>query len=184
MNREGERIFAAGDGLSLSANGLHATTPLAGPALAAAIARACATTLDASRGGGALLAIPRPSSTAPYSLLLCPVVADTRERLFGRHPGGIAAIALISDPSAAPRPAADALRRLFRLTPALSRLAAAIAAGRTLSDYADEAGVTEGTARQQLKELFLRTGTSRQTELVRVILSSVAGLASGLDKRP
>jgi hypothetical protein len=46
------------------------------------------------------------------------------------------------------------------LTPALSRLAAAIGVGMTVKAYADEAAITEGTARQQLKELFARTGTA------------------------
>lgn len=73
-------------------------------------------------------------------------------------------------------PAARALRQLLGLTPALARLAAALAAGETVAEQAEKAGVTQGTARNQLKELFARTGTQRQAELVRVLLSGVAQL--------
>jgi transcription initiation factor TFIIIB Brf1 subunit/transcription initiation factor TFIIB len=107
---------------------------------------------------------------------LCPVVADARERIFGSDPGRIAAIAVLSDSSLAGRPTAEELRELYELTPTLAKLAASLASGRTIRDYAIEAGVTEGTARQQLKELFLRTETSRQADLVRVMLASVATL--------
>jgi len=84
----------------------------------------------------------------------------------------------VSDPEAAPEPAAETLRRLFGLTPAVSKLAAALAAGRTIADHAEEARITQGTARWHMKELFARTGTSRQAELVRLLLGGIAQLPS------
>mgnify|MGYP003467210858 FL=1 len=47
----------------------------------------------------------------------------------------------------------------------------------TVTEYAEKAGVTEGTARQQLKDLFLRVGVSRQVDLVRAVLRSLAPLS-------
>ena len=86
----------------------------------------------------------------------------------------------VTDPSAPPPLAEEALRRLFGLTPALARLAVAITNGNTVSEYATEAGVATGTVRQQMKELLARTGARRQADLVRMILTSVAQLDSSI----
>ena len=83
---------------------------------------------------------------------------------------------IVSDPSAPPAPAAHALQRLFDHTPTLARLAAAIALGKTVIEYAADHEVRESTARQQLKELMAHVGVHRQAELVRVLLSGVAQL--------
>lgn len=140
-----------------------------------AIARTADATRRGTGDGGALFVVPREGFVRPYHVLLAPVPARPREQVFGfaRH---VTAVMVISDPDQAPEPAAATLARLFGLTPALGRLAAALAAGRTLAEYAEEAAITEGTARWHLKELFARTGTSRQAELVRMLLSGVAQL--------
>jgi DNA-binding CsgD family transcriptional regulator len=53
----------------------------------------------------------------------------------------------------------------FRLTPAEARIALGIARGEPLSDIADLHGITVQTARTQLKSVFSKTRTNRQTEL-------------------
>ncbi|MEP9349908.1 PAS domain-containing protein [Xanthobacter sp. KR7-225] len=67
------------------------------------------------------------------------------------------------------RGAADAARRLatgFTLTPAEAALAAALAVGASLADFAEQRGVALSTARSQLKALYEKTDTRRQGELV------------------
>ena len=49
-----------------------------------------------------------------------------------------------------------------------------IAQGRSLDEAAKDRGVTRNTARTQLKQVFAKTGTKRQGELVRLVLSGVA----------
>lgn len=49
-----------------------------------------------------------------------------------------------------------------------------MAEDKTIAEYAEAARVTGETARQQLKDLFARTGTRRQAELVRLVMSSLA----------
>ena len=66
------------------------------------------------------------------------------------------------------------LRQLYRLTPAESRVAAALAMGKTMEAIAADHGVTEATLRSQLKSIFGKTGTSRQLELVRLALAGAA----------
>jgi DNA-binding CsgD family transcriptional regulator len=74
---------------------------------------------------------------------------------------------------------ANALIQLFGLTPTEADLLAALATGRTLEQYAQERGVAVGTARVQLKQVKAKTGSHRQSELVRLVWSSaVAHLSS------
>ena len=61
---------------------------------------------------------------------------------------------------------------LFSLTPAEARLAGAIAAGETLTDFAERRGISVGTARIQLKQVLAKTASGRQAELVRKLCSS------------
>ena len=177
-NREAERILAARDGLGVRAGAVYAPHPIAQKKLAAAVSQTCDTARQSSADAGALLAIPRPSAARAYQVLVAPVPERPRERVFGFTEMRPAAVMVVSDPEAAPEPAAETLRRLFGLTPAVARLAAALAAGRTLAEHAEEVGITQGTARWHLKELFARTGTSRQAELVRLMLGGIAPLPS------
>ncbi|WP_374683654.1 helix-turn-helix transcriptional regulator, partial [Accumulibacter sp.] len=61
------------------------------------------------------------------------------------------------------------LMSLFGLTPAEARLAKAIGIGETLEVYAENSGLKVSTVRSQLKSIFAKTGTGRQTDLVRLI---------------
>ncbi len=66
------------------------------------------------------------------------------------------------------------LRQLYKLTPAESRLAALLAQGLRLEDVAADLDVSLNTVRTHLKRIFSKTGTDRQAELVRLILSGPA----------
>ncbi|PCK09244.1 MAG: hypothetical protein COA42_05140 [Alteromonadaceae bacterium] len=66
----------------------------------------------------------------------------------------------------------DVLRRVYKLSPAESRLAHKLVSGDSLSEIAVKLGVTHNTARNQLKAVFSKTGTNRQSELVGLILST------------
>ena len=57
------------------------------------------------------------------------------------------------------------LQSLFGLTPAESRLAAGLAAGQSLEDYAVAGGISPMTARAQLRTVFGKVGVHRQSEL-------------------
>lgn len=81
---------------------------------------------------------------------------------------------VISSAGEAAAVSASAIARLFGLTQAESRLAAALAAGCSLEQYAGQQGVSAGTVRCQVKQVFAKTGTARQSELVRLVLSSPA----------
>ena len=68
------------------------------------------------------------------------------------------------------------ITRLFGLTPTEASLAMLLANGLTLDEASDELGVSRNTARTHLRAVFSKTGVSRQTGLVSLILRSVAPL--------
>jgi DNA-binding CsgD family transcriptional regulator len=61
------------------------------------------------------------------------------------------------------------LSRIFGLTPAESRLAAALANGGTLTQAASNLNISWETARTHLKTVFSKTNTHRQSELVALL---------------
>jgi len=70
----------------------------------------------------------------------------------------------------------EMVRRLFDLTPAEASLALALANGLTLDEAADQLNIRKNTARAHLRAIFSKIGVTRQTTLVRVLLSSVIWL--------
>jgi DNA-binding CsgD family transcriptional regulator len=65
----------------------------------------------------------------------------------------------------------------FDLSPTQARLATLLVEGRSLTAAAKEIGITEQTARTYSKEIYSRTGTSRQGDLIQRLLKSVITLA-------
>jgi len=65
---------------------------------------------------------------------------------------------------------------LFDLSPSEANLAALLTEGFTLAEAARETGLTESTVRSYSKRIFEKLGVGRQTDLVRLILRSVAML--------
>ncbi|EKT4466707.1 helix-turn-helix transcriptional regulator [Pseudomonas putida] len=87
-----------------------------------------------------------------------------------------AVVIFISDPerhSSAPK---EIVSALFSLTPAETSLAMLLANGLTKDEASKELGISTNTARAHLRSIFSKTGVTRQTMLVRLILRSVATL--------
>jgi DNA-binding CsgD family transcriptional regulator len=66
-------------------------------------------------------------------------------------------------------PTAALLSKAFDLTPAEAKLAAIIAEGMNPERAAEELGISRETARNQLKAVFAKTDTHRQSELVALL---------------
>jgi DNA-binding CsgD family transcriptional regulator len=88
------------------------------------------------------------------------------------HPSTM--VLTLTSPSRSTNIPTDALMRLFGLTPTEALLVAALAAGNTVEQYAQQRGVSVGTARVQLKKIQRKTGAQRQSDLVRIVWSSAA----------
>ncbi|MCU0899964.1 MAG: helix-turn-helix transcriptional regulator [Cypionkella sp.] len=86
------------------------------------------------------------------------------------------AVILIRDPQNSREPERTVLRRLFDLTPAEAELARSLATGLSLDEAALALNISRNTARAHLRAVFSKSGITRQTELMRVVLSSAAML--------
>lgn len=62
---------------------------------------------------------------------------------------------------------------LYKITPAEARLAARLAALRSVEEAADDLGISMSTARSQLKSVFAKTGTKGQSELLMLIATGI-----------
>ena len=67
--------------------------------------------------------------------------------------------------------------QLFGFTPTEAQLSLLLADGLSLDEASEALGMSRNTARTHLRSIFSKTGVSRQTLLVRLILKSVAQLA-------
>jgi len=63
------------------------------------------------------------------------------------------------------------LRELYRLSPAEAGLARRLVIGDTLQEAARARGIGVSTARSYLEQIFQKTETSRQADLMRFLLS-------------
>jgi DNA-binding CsgD family transcriptional regulator len=90
----------------------------------------------------------------------------------GQQPSGGAAMFIV-DPEHYAIPHLDAFASRYRMTPAEARVLNEIANGRGLIAVAKSLDIAESTARTHLRRVFAKTGTCRQTELLRLYLTGV-----------
>jgi DNA-binding CsgD family transcriptional regulator len=87
-----------------------------------------------------------------------------------------AAVLFIGDPERPVEVDPRNLIRLYGLSRAEARVAVLLAKGLRLEQSAQQLGLTYETVRKHLKQIFSKTGTDRQAELIRTITSGPCGL--------
>lgn len=160
MNSRGAEQVGSGDGLSLSPEGVCRAG-----SETAELHRMIAAAVDGShRAGPRALSVNRQSGRRPLSVVVSPldIGPDCAP----------AAVLLVGDPDCRPLPPVQTVVRLFDLTDAEARLALIMAEGKRIEDAARHAGITLSSARTYLKRIFVKTGVTRQAELVRLILAA------------
>lgn len=116
--------------------------------------------------------VPRDGNRRPITLLVMPV----KDRTMGRSDRDPAAVLFIGDPERPVEIDPRNLIRLYGLSRAESRVAVLLGKGLRLDQAAQHLGLTYETVRKHLKQIFSKTGTDRQAELVRTIVSGPCGL--------
>ena len=122
---------------------------------------------DGPHGAGDVIRITRRNAAAPLILEIQPMrhlngFGGTRE---------LGALVLVVDPAARPRVEPELVTRCLGLTPRESRVVVAVAGGQSVGGIADELGCAESTVRTHVKRVYRKLGISKQTELVRRVLS-------------
>ena len=131
--------------------------------------------IQAKSGGGSLqegnvMAVSRPSGKRAFPLMVAPLLSGLPD---GALHDAVAVI-FISDLEASSLQRGESLRALYSLTHAEIELVELLCDGLSLDEAAQRREVTMNTARSQLKQIFAKTNTSRQGELVRLVLAGIA----------
>lgn len=119
----------------------------------------------AGSGVGDFMAIHHEGSEHHYLLFATPIPATRRPFSSGQATICVAVI----DPGQDIQMPLERLRHAYALTQAECRLAEFLGSGVDLKTAADRLGIEYGTARARLADIFEKTGTHRQAELVRLI---------------
>jgi len=123
----------------------------------------------------ATMNIDRRQGKSPLHLMVSAVSASTPAVNVDMFRQAVAVIYL-SDPDIRQETSTALLQRLFALTLAEARLLQALIDRASLKDAAEANGITEGTARGYLKQIFSKTHTNSQIELIRLVSNSPAWL--------
>lgn len=175
VNATAAALLAAGEGVSVSGNRLRLANPEADRELRALLADAMQSRRQRKPQPASAMHIPRGSMQSPLGL-----VARAVPPASGAQAQGMPSIAVfIRDPAQAAEAPQQVISRLYKLTSAESSLAMLLANGLTLDEAAEHLCVSRNTARAHLRAVFAKTGVTRQSGLVRLILNSVASFATG-----
>jgi DNA-binding CsgD family transcriptional regulator/PAS domain-containing protein len=173
MNHAAAKLLAEDNGLIALQGRLHAERTTETATLHNLIAQAQDTSRGKGVGPAGAISISRRTRPA-LQVLIAPV---RNIHLDAACP--VYAIAFVTDPSQKVRPTADILQTLYGLTPAECRVTLLLG-----DDYAPPAiagliGVSRNTLKTQLTNIYRKTGTSRQSQVVRLVVQ----LASTAPKR-
>ena len=165
-----EKALSVRDGLQLQAGRLRATCVKEDRELQAAIRAAVQGIEDGEASVSRGLSLTKLSGGRSLGVIVQPVVPANGKT-------GSASVAVyIRDPDANTEVESELVRQLFDLTPAEAAVARRLTSGLTLEDAAASLAISRNTARAHLRSIFSKSGITRQTELVRLMLNSAAVL--------
>ncbi|MDN0085595.1 helix-turn-helix transcriptional regulator [Crenobacter sp. SG2305] len=176
INRHGQEILAEADGLKLVKGHLQAEYGQEHRELQRLIKQALQQH-NGGRGSGGpsvveAISLTRPSGNGKIGVLVRAAPEDEWSDSAERP----AVVIFLRDPESRSQPSHEIVMRLFDLTPSEAVLATLLADGMTLDEASDEMGIRRNTVRAHLRSIFSKTGVTRQTTLVRVLLNSVVTL--------
>ncbi len=175
LNKRAEEIAASGQPIRLCPTGLAAERRSDTQSLHDLIKGAV------SSGSHGLLAISRGIDLRPLLVIALPLkppgARETSDEL-------VCGVIFISDPDRTDKPTVEYLQRAFDLTYREAQTAMAIANGHGLRAAAQSMGVAVTTARSQLQQAFVKTGTSHQAELTALVHKTLTHLRYDTKVRP
>ncbi len=171
-NGVANQILEADDGISLVNTVLTMNSHSDHERLQEIISSTIAAQLAGVTSMARAMRVERPSGLPDLGLVVRPIPAS--EWAEGQSSPCVAVF--ISDPEQQESASQQLLEELFELTPAEANIAIKLARGLSLAEVSEQQSISQHTARAQLKSIFSKTGVTRQAELVRLVLRSVASL--------
>lgn len=168
-NLAARTIVALDDGFAIDADGPRASRPADNAVLKQMLRQPGPASAPGRIREGNVMAVSRPSGKRAFPLMIAPLLGAPPESTLG----DARSVIYISDLEGSLEHGA-VLRTLYSLTEAETQLVGLLCEGCSLEESAERRGVTINTARSQLKQVFAKTNTSRQGELVRLVLAGIA----------
>lgn len=184
MNRRAEALIAQQDGLLLNGGEMAAASTKETATMRELIAGAVRDPRSADGEPGGSMTVSRPSHKRAYSVLVTPIrVSDLGYALDLGAPRPAAAM-FVSDPEHRIAPDEDGIASHYGLTRAEAGILVGLANGQSLNEIADERQISKNTVRSHLQRIFDKTDTSRQAELVKLVLSGPAAVGVATADEP
>lgn len=118
-----------------------------------------------------VIALQRAFGAEPLSVMVCSLWENPAQ--FGmKNLDEPLAVLFITAPERQLEAPAETLQNLFGLTKAEAVLTEKLVAGMTLEEISAELSTTKHTARKHLKSVFEKTGSNRQAQLIKLVMST------------
>ena len=169
-NKRAQDFFAKKTGLVCKDDRLMATLPKVHAELEEHIKAVSSKESDSKNHMG-VMKISRKEPLEPITVLVSPMGRIASVELNRTQPK---AIVFISEDKQKVQLSPDVLNILYGLSPTEARLTVGIVDGLDLDEIASNLNVSLHTARGYLKSVFRKTGTHKQGELIKLVLSGPA----------
>jgi DNA-binding CsgD family transcriptional regulator len=173
QNLIAQEILDSGDGLKLVGGRLEATYPSDNRTLQQLIRNAFAHQPGDRVIPSEAMSISRPSGQVSLGV----VIEQVPSSEWAEGKGKPSVVIYLRDAASKSLASTAVAKQLFNLTPAETALAMELTNGLSLEEAAEALNIRRNTARAHLRSIFSKTGVRRQTELVRIMLNSVAALS-------
>lgn len=164
-NRAGDALLAMNDGLRVSRGVLEVYDCVARDGLRAAVSSLAAMQLGCGACASVSVPIGRPSRGRAYLATMVPLRAVVTTASGGQA----CCLLFIDDPALDEPPRLERIQQLWGLTAAEAKVAGLLALGLSPREISDRLEVSFNTVRSHVQKIYLKTGASRQGELVRTL---------------
>jgi DNA-binding CsgD family transcriptional regulator len=170
-NSQARALLANHDGLALNKQSLQCTDSDTQQRLSEAVDTVIAKAAEGEIEAGRAIAIKRPSGGRDYSLLVSPVWGNLIQVETEALDYPIAVV-FMQGPEQASHTQAGLLQELYNLTVAESRVLDLLVSGFSVKEQASQLDIQANTIRTHLKNIFSKTRTNSQAELVKLVMAS------------
>lgn len=170
LNRVATTLIADGSPLTIVDGKVRLQDARLAPRFDELVHRCGSAALGNSIMAAGSVAVPR-SGAAPFVIGVMPF---GRQQAQAGWTGLGRVVVTLFDPGRSHIDTRATLREMYRLSDAEAEICWRLANGESLEEMASATDTTRETLRSQLKRVFVKTGTKRQSELVRSVLLSPA----------
>ena len=172
VNAAAQRVLDANDGLSLGAGEMKIGDRSASEKFKSFIDAIYKEDQPARHRSGGIVAVPKFSRSSPYSLMVVPMQSQKINM------ENVTVAVFVFDPNQTrDTTAIDLFASSYELTRSEAELAHYLVLGHSLEEITQLRNVSRNTVKTQLQSVFSKTETSRQPELVSLLMRSISGIS-------